>query len=228
MKKIFLLSLITIMIFSCKKQVEKQEKLFVRGRLFLTDTLTQNSISVPLGNKIVQLAENKGDSLNFLYSNSTDNDGYFVFNLLNSYENNTGFVVRFKEKIGNYWYNAADTVVKGQDNIVLQAQLSQAKQNGFFVYIKDSLGGGIPTAKIHIYNSLVLATINNPAGAVDSITANATGKAFKMNIPPGNYYLNTKKVVDTFVFERRMRQISIPAEGIILLNPDSIRVLRTR
>lgn len=215
--------------FSCKKMSEdkKQDDLYIRGRLFLTDTLTQNNINIPLGNKSVQLAESNGDLLNFLYSDTTDKDGYFVFNLLNS-SSEKDFIVRYEEKVSEVWYSGSASAKKGQANIALVAELSQTRQNGFYTFVKDSLNGGMPGAKVYLFNSRVLAEINSPAGAVDSLVANSTGRIFKLNINPGLYYLNAIKKVDTLVFEKRLFEVTIAEKGIILPIAGPIILLRTK
>lgn len=229
--KIFIALLCSIMVCNtaCEKLKEakqKQENLFIRGRLFLTDTLTQYVTDQPLAGKAVLLAEDNGDPLNYLYSDTTDSDGYFIFDLLNNASDNKKFVIRYDEKVNGFWYTARDTVVKGQDNIAFMAGLNTARQNGFYVYIKDSLGGSIPAASVSIYNSPVLAEINDPAAAMETITSSGTGRAIKLNLPAGTYYLNAKKQADTIIYQRLKRQIIVPATGIIIPIPDTIQLLR--
>ncbi len=231
MKLFFSLLTAAVLFANCGKIKDikgKQEKLYIRGRLFLTDTLTQYIINQPLGGKVVQLAENNGDTLNYLYSDTTDSDGYFLFDLLNNTETDKKFILRYDEKVNGYWYTARDTVVKGEDNLAMEARLNTAKQNGFYIYVRDSLGGNIPGATVSIYNSQVLAEVNDPAGAVETITASGSGRAMKLNLPAGTYYLNAKKQVDSIIFQRLKRQVTIPAAGIILPSPDTIMLLKKR
>lgn len=225
---LLIISAAGILFIACKKEKEQNEKLYIRGRLFITDTLTQNALNQPLSGKTVQLAEANGDTLNYLFSKTTDSNGYFIFDLLNDAAADKKFVVRYDEKISNYWYTARDTVLKGEENLAMTARLDFNKQNGFYIYVQDSLGGKIPGASVAIYNSPVLADINDPAAAMETITTNSDGRVVKLNLAGGTYYLNTKKQADTIIFHRLKRQIIIPQKGLIKPTPDTIMLLRKR
>ena len=97
MRILSLAILILLMLSSCNKHNDDPQNSYIRGRLFLTDTITNLAVDSPLAKKIVVLAEDNGDMLNYLYSDTTDNEGYFVFNLLNNDISN--FVVRYEENI---------------------------------------------------------------------------------------------------------------------------------
>ena len=219
MKILYTAIALTLFICACTK-VEKQKNLYIRGRLFLYDTTTQNSVNIPLAKKRLLLAESNADSLNYLYADSTDSEGYFLFDLLNN--DVTNFVIRYEEKINGYSYNAKQNVHNGDDNVQLVATLDTVKQNGFIIYAKDSLNGKLPGATIAIYNSPVLAQINDPAGALELLTASSTGRAFKLNLPEGIYYLNAKKEVTGFTLERIKKPITINKSGIVFI--DSIQL----
>lgn len=220
MKALYILTAIITILLSCTK-VENQKGLFIRGRLLLFDTITQSRMNTPLANKRVVLAENNGDSLNYLYADTTDADGYFLFDLLN--DGKTSFVIKYEERVNSYLYTARKTISKGETDIAVQAALDTIKQNGFIIYAKDTAGGIIPGTTLRIYNSPVLAAINDPAGVVDSVTASNTGKIFKLNLPPGPYYLNARRLVaDTILFQRIGKTIQLGSSGIQYL--DSVRL----
>jgi hypothetical protein len=221
MKQAYVFISILSIFFACTK-VEKHDGLYIRGRLFLYDTITQSSSNVPLANKRVVLAQNNGDSLNYLYADTTDADGYFLFDLLN--DGKDSFVVRYEEKVNTYQYKAFQAIAKGEKSVVLTARLDEATQNGFTGYIKDSLGGNMPGATLHVYNSIVLAEINNSSGAIETVTASNTGRVYKLNLPAGKYYLNASKQVDTIVFQRIAKEITLNKNGF--LHIDSVRLLR--
>ena len=220
MKILYTAIALILYICACTK-IEKQKNLYIRGRLFLYDTVTQSSLNVPLGNKKLLFAESNADSLNYLYSDSTDSEGYFLFDLLNN--DATNFVIRYEEKINGYWYYANKNVYNGEDTVQLIANLDTVNQNGFIIYAKDSLNGKLPGATIAIYNSPVLAQINDPAGAVEVLTASSTGRAYKLNLPEGTYYLNAKKEVAGFTLERIKKPISINKSGIVYLDSIELR-----
>ena len=190
MKQIAYVFIIASTLISCGKGVEKNS-LFIRGRLFLTDTITQDLISKSLSNKKITLAYDNNDSLNYLYSTKTDSAGYFIFNLPD--DKSSSYIIRFEDSINSYIYSGKMKANKGDDNVVLVATLDTLKQNGFVVHLKDVLSGSIPNATILLFNSEVLANTNDPAGALQILTSNIYGKSFKINLPVGTYFLNAKK-----------------------------------
>jgi hypothetical protein len=190
---------------------------YVRGRLFLTDTIFQNSIELPLPNQLIKLATS--DTLNFLYSSQTDSAGYFVFQKL---QRNDVVALRYSNTINGVAY-FADTLVqmqildlgsKNAQNLKVTATVDQIHQNGFYIYSKDSLGGIIPGAVISIYSSAVLANLNDPAGAYKTVSSDNRGVAYCLNLPHGTYYLNASITVAGKKFQRIKKMIIVPKKGI--------------
>ncbi len=201
---------------ACTKK-EREEDLYIRGRLFLTDTIILNKTDSPLAGKKVLLSEDNGDTLNYLYSTTTDTDGYFIFDLINDGKNN--FVVRFEESINGNIYTGKVNTAKGQTNVLMPARLNTIKQNGFYGRTKDILGGGMPNTTVSIYNSLVLANLNINSGAVETLTTDNTGRFYKTRIAPGTYYLRAKKTVGTTNFESLVQRIDVFTTDIKLIDP---------
>src|SRR5258708_39490341 len=120
MKKVLFFSGIALVILlACSRSVLK-DKLFLRGRLLLVDTITQNSMNVPLPKQTINLANLSSDTLNYAFSTTTDSAGYFTFSLLD--DGTQKFTVRFNGTIGSYSYTGTDTVNKGDQNILLYAR----------------------------------------------------------------------------------------------------------
>lgn len=201
MIKIFsVLAISAIFILGCKKQNEKLENLYIRGRLFLTDTLTNLAIDSVLSNKVIRLAEDNGDTLNFLYSDTTDNDGYFVFNLLN--DGKTNFVIRYEEKINNIIYSTNQQVTKGQNNIAVEVTPSQTKQNALHLIVADSANGRVVNTTAWVFNSALLFAADTSAGKIfDMTTDNVHGVSNKFNLPAGRYYLRIKTKIGNIDFK---------------------------
>lgn len=172
-------------IFSCTK-VEHQENLYIRGRLFLVDTITLNVIDSPLANKRVMLASNNGDSLNYLYADTTDANGYFLFDLLN--DDKTSFVVKYEEKVNTYLYTAEDTVSKGENNIAVVASLDQKKQNGLHIVVMDINGTRISNTTAWVFNNPTFFASGSSTGKNFDLITNSYGISSKLNIVPGPFY----------------------------------------
>lgn len=186
--------------------------LYLRGRLLLTDNIILGKTAEPLPGRRITLATNNGDSVNFLYSDTTDAQGYFSFLLLESYKDST-FVLRFEDTIGGFKYIANGSGGKGAD-ILLTASLNDSQHNGFVLTVNDENNENLPKATVRIYNNLQLATQNQPAGVVDSFITNQYGKGYKFDLPAGKYYLNTARAVDTILYQRLLKTIALNATGV--------------
>jgi hypothetical protein len=222
MKYIIILSFFTSMLVAACQKKDHVEGLYIRGRLFYSDTVTQFKLNEPVPGKTVILAENPSDSLNFAYTTVTDS----VFDLLNNQPDDHEYEVRFDDKINAPRYNGSVKIKKSDDNdnVRLVATLKTTGQNGFHTYVCDSLGGFIPNVWVRIYNSELLANINSPASVFDSVKSGADGRIHKLNLPTGRYYLNTRFAIDTFVFRRVKKIIDVPVQGFAYA--DSLQVLR--
>ncbi len=198
---------------SCSKSV-KDDKLYIRGRLFYTDTITRYTIGQPVPGRLVKLANNSTDSLNFLYSDTTDAGGYFLFNLLDRKKDS--YAVRFQDSLDGVYYLAVSKVDRGNDTIALVATVDTVRQNGFVIHLEDSLSGYIPAATVRLFNSEVLAGTNDSASAVQQFTSDSYGKIYRLTLPVGKYYLNAIKKAGSLTLQRLMKVIIIPrTTGIV-------------
>lgn len=207
--------LLGLMAITCNKSVEK-DKLYLRGRLFLLDTITNSIKYQPLASQKITLSNLSTDSLNYLYSTNTDADGYFLFHLLADNKEDH-FYLRYEDSISGYKYLGKAESTNGNDAVRMVAHLDTSNLNGFIVQVKDTLTppGNIPTATIAIYNSRLLAEVNDPAGAVETITADNAGKAIRFKLPAGNYFLNAQKQVGTITLHRIAKPITLAAGQIV-------------
>lgn len=213
MKKAIIIFLFSGLFFMACEKSKKEDTLYIRGRLVLTDTITANTKEQPLSGATVRLTDNLADTLNYRYSANTGSDGYFTFNLLNeSYP----YQLRYQAVINGYTYIADRKVNEGENNISMVARLDLSKQNGFLCYAVDSTvnAGAIPTATALVYSSEVLANSNDPAGAVYTLNTDPGGKLFKLNIPAGRYFINIRKQSGSIILQRMKKIIDVPLNGI--------------
>ncbi|KYP15352.1 hypothetical protein [Flavihumibacter sp. CACIAM 22H1] len=220
--KQFTTLLLSLLAFACNKSAEK-DRLYLRGRLFLLDTVTNSIRYQPLASKKITLTNLSSDSLNYLYFTSTDEEGYFIFNLLADNKDDV-FYLRYEDSISGYRYLGKATSKHGNDSIRMVATLDTSNLNGFIMLVKDSLNpaGNIPTATVAIYNSRLLAELNDPVGAVETITADNTGKAIRFKLPAGNYFLNAQKQVGAMVLHRIAKPVTLSA-GVIIRDTIQVR-----
>jgi hypothetical protein len=198
------------LLFACTKR-KKQDNLFIRGRLFLLDTIAQQAINQPLSGKTVRLAASATDSLNFIVTRKTDTAGYFLFDLPGDGKND--YYVRYDETVNGVHYTANAPAANAQDNVLLVATIDQSKETGILVYTRDASAGIMPASKLYIYNSQVLAALNDPNGVRDSLLTDANGRAFKLQYPAGTYYLKAIKKVGSTTFQGS-GQVTVLSAGL--------------
>jgi len=216
MKNALKITLLGLLLVNCKKGIE-ENKLYIRGRLFLVDTITQYNNGTPLAHKLVTLARAGADSLNFIYSDSTDVNGYFTFPVLTD-DKEQNFVVRYEDSSKGFYYKGSSPAKTGQDTITVKAYLDGSKQNGFILTLVDESLQPLPKANIRLYGNQALALLNDSAGggSIQLFPANEYGISYKFNLPPGTYYLNADKKVDSLSYQRILKTITLKSTGFIV------------
>ncbi|MGV3766064.1 MAG: hypothetical protein ACO1NW_08055 [Chitinophagaceae bacterium] len=208
-----LLSIVTIvtLVIACKKD-ENEKRMYIRGRLFLWDTIAQQKINVPLGNKKVLLTDTPADTLNFQYSDSTDAQGYFIFDLLDNGRND--FVVRYSDSIHGFHYKGSSSVKRGEDTVALFAHLDTVNLTSAVVTCYDTINGTIPGTIVSFYPSEVMAKISDTTLATLSVKADNYGRAVTFSLKEGKYYVNAIRKADTIIFKKIAQPVSLN-KGII-------------
>ncbi len=192
--------IITVLHFPGCSKNNLENKLYVRGRLFLTDTLIQRKVNLPLGQKKIMIANTSDDGLNYLYTDSTDTEGYFLFELLEN--GNKNFVIRYADSIGGFYYKAEQPVTRGDDQVAVIAYLDTINLTAAIVNCIDTLGGGMPGTKVSFYSSEVLARINDSTAATLNIKADNYGRATTFVLNSGQYFVNAILQADTISFKK--------------------------
>lgn len=212
---VLFLAVIFCFVFSCRKGIEF-DKQYIRGRVFLTDTITGYKQDLPYKAKNVYLST--GDTLNYLYSAKPDNEGYFVFTLLS--DKNSNYKIFAYDSIGTVLYSGSTNAVRGDKNLVLKLYPNTDNQNGVVFYAKDPDGASLPSVTYKLYNNESLALANSSTGFI-SIQADTSGKGFKLNLLPGSYWVNAGITIPPFEFRRIAKKIMVNATGF---NIDTIKL----
>lgn len=220
MQKILFLLSVVVLYCGCTK-TEKEGTYVVRGRLFATDEVLLKKEPSQLPNRRVFLAT-VGDSLNYLYADTTDGDGYFVFSLLPQ-DLAKDLQLRFADTVQGHPFRAIKGVNGGEDNVALIATFDQKKGSVLVLKTTDGQGGALPTTTLRFFSSLGLSTINDSGAAARIVTTDGSGVIIVTNITPGNYYVNARKGMDTVIYEKIAQPIHVPAMG---LRQDSIALVR--
>ncbi len=213
--KYFLIIITAMYILGCGKDEPVANKV-ISGKAYYKNRFASDSSTLkPLpGQEIfVKMPGNSDD--NYSYKVVTDNNGNFYIDASiipavvftkGIREVGTGLMASF---YGKYDLNGTET------NITIVMEVDNSKQNGFVLNLKDEAGGVMANTKMRIYNSLLLAALNDPSGAIDSLVSDSRGQVFKTNIAAGNYYMNASKKFDTVTYQRLLKQVAVPAIGFI-------------
>ncbi|MFB6457043.1 hypothetical protein ACE38W_17360 [Chitinophaga sp. Hz27] len=191
MKSVYKYLIILFAFSSCYKlKGDLSGQSYIRGRLFLTDTITRHAIDSSLGKKTVIISYNNNDTLNYLLSTVTDNDGYFLFQNLQAGQT---YRVYYEETVNGLTYTAQRIITAPQDTLILSASPALKKQTGLRVTITDGNGGYIAKVPICIFSSPVGGFNNNSCdGSSYSMTTNASGTDAIFSIPAHKYYILAK------------------------------------
>jgi len=209
--KILITILISICLFSaCEKEADQH--LYIRGRLFLNDTITGIARDSALADKIVFLAYDNGDTLNYILSDTSDKEGYFLFNLLNI-DNEKKFRLYYKETINGIVYSATQSVSKGPGNIALVATPDNIQQNGLHLVVEDESGGRLANTTAWVFNSPVLFAADTSLGKIFDMVTGTSGVANKFNFTAGKYYLRIKTQIGNLHFKGEA-VVDIESKGI--------------
>jgi hypothetical protein len=218
------LAIATCVIAACRKGIEFDNQ-YIRGRVFVTDTITGLKNDAPLKNKRVFLSL-AGDTLNYLYSTQTDDQGYFVFNLYSD-KNDDFTVYAFDSSAAKdvYYYGRTEAT-RGSKELVLRLYLNTTAQNGVVLKAVDQQNGPLPQTIFKIYNNASLAFGGAATGYLN-ITSDSFGKGYRLNLPEGTYWVNAERVADTFNYQRIGKKIMINKTGftvdtIMLFKKNSI------
>ncbi|HEY0065738.1 MAG TPA: hypothetical protein VGB46_00195 [Flavisolibacter sp.] len=170
---------------------------YIRGRLFLVDSLTQNGIASPLGNKKLTISyADSQDTLNYLYEVSTSADGYFTFPNLRT---DKTYRIRYKETLNGILFSA-DQNATTADTVRLFARVALTGQTGIHLVLSDSTGP-VRGDTICVFTSSFQFNSNNCAQATYSLITDTFGRASRFNVPPGKYYFYSTLTVNNHAYE---------------------------
>lgn len=215
-KRIYIIGIVALLQLTCKKTEDDfkgTEKL--AGRLSYRDIYSGDGIAKPLAKKIVRLAYSPSDTLNYLYSDSTDADGYFLFE---NVEKGRSYDLFYTDSIGGIRYNAFTTVVPPNTTISLVAGNDSTGQNGLYAETKlnGQLIGGV---RICIFNNQTQFNADTCNGSYRSDVSDNSGRKIFYNLLPGSYYIKAyKKMGPDFYLASTTLPVVIGRLGIPRIN----------
>jgi hypothetical protein len=199
-KRTYILAILTGLLFiACEKykQLEQddilgEETSLVYGRLFLMDTLSQRAVNTPLASKKVTIRfADSQDSINYLYSTTTNADGYFTFANLRK---DKTYRVSYEETVDGKIMKGDTATVVPFDSCRVFARLSQ-NQPGVLFIVTDSNGVRLTGVDICVSNSPVPYNNNTCEGSSFSIKSDQYGRASRFNLAEGGPYYVFSKII---------------------------------
>jgi hypothetical protein len=221
MKRIVILTTLFIAGFGCKKNSDDiSGSNEINGKLYIENIYEGDQKSFVKSQQIFVSKDVAASSTSFLFSTVSDTNGYFSF----KYLNDQPYAVHTEKMMSTNQNNnvlfSADTVLNSGQNIEFVLRPDIKKQNGLFITCVDTLipAGRIPSAKIYIYTSRILAVADTAAlvgaGMYLSFTAKLDGSAFKMNLPTDSLYVNTILTVGTLRLTSKLNVIKLDPTGV--------------
>jgi hypothetical protein len=191
---LFIISI--LLIISCHKYATIRSDIgttntgLIGGRLALSDNLTGNYDTLPLKNKLVTLSYGGAVSgSNYLFSKTTDSNGYFLFTDLRT---DDSYTLSFTDTGANQIvYQATQTLLRaGNDSLLFLASPVFSDNNGFEYYFTDTTTqpGPIPGVSVSVFTSSVLVSDTTSLGSAYQLTSDKYGRAYQFHLKPGTYY----------------------------------------
>src|SRR5688572_19844608 len=150
MKKIFriLTTLVIMFYLGCTKyeELEKlqeaQDTCRISARMFLYDTLTQHGQYIAQPKKrITIIPVEQSDTLNYLYSSTSDDNGYFQFKYLTR---NKRYRLIYEETVSGVLYRGDTIIIPPSANFPYIVSPSLDRQRGIYYTIVNSNNQSFP------------------------------------------------------------------------------------
>lgn len=187
----------------------------LRGRLVYTDAFAGNGTVTPLAKRTVYLALSPSDQLNYKYSATTDKDGYFLFDHLNTERMYTTF---FNDTIRQVRYTALETSMPKETPYLLQAKNDTLTQNGFVVTLRSNSTLGISStvanANICVFANRLMARADTCLGSLFTLKTDNYGRVVRYNLRPATYYIFSSTTLNGRQYHA-LDSVTVPVTGII-------------
>ena len=228
MKRVFIFFLLlSAGIAACKKYNSLRDdingNLYIRGRLVRVNNITNLSDSSYISNETVQLGLYP-DTLNYIFTTTTDANGYFVFNNLTQ---GNIYMITVNDTSGGLKYNGKDSVqLKTSRNVLVYSLPSEYGQNGIVYTVNTVDGGAVNGCTVCMFNSLILyqyaKSKDSCVNASYNLITNAAGRVSQFNMLPGTYYTLFRDRLNKDTVLRDSDLFTVKTQGIIYREPNII------
>lgn len=187
-----LITLVIVLHFGCSKykELEKlqeaQDTCRIAARMFLFDTLTQQGQFTAQPKKRITIAPaDQTDTLNYLYSATTDDNGYFQFKYLTR---NRSYRLVYEETISGVLYRGDTIIVPPAADFPFLVSPSLDRQRGIYYTIVNGTDQSFPRASVCIFDNVQAYQGGKCENANHNLTADAYGRVFLAGLPQNTYY----------------------------------------
>jgi hypothetical protein len=162
---------------------------YIAGQLRLRLPDDSDPLGAPLPGARINLYDAADpDTVNYLFSTTTDTEGFFTFTVLTS---GTEYVLRYRDSIDNTLYAATSAPsLVGTDSLALIATLATNRQTGIQLRVLGPSGRPATGVKSCFYRDTTIANAVDSSSCVGAdfvLTSGAGGKVADYGMPAGEY-----------------------------------------
>jgi hypothetical protein len=212
MKAIKILSAFSLLalFFACNKNDDIKGKGEISGTLYYRNTLTGINDSIKLPNIDIFIQFEERGTSSYLYKVTTDANAKFIFTNLD--KNKSYYIFKTWESAGVKYALRESAQPDKMDKAMILIP-DESSQSGFQLSVIDSLNSPVSNFKLWVFSNKILAENNDTLGNIFSLKTNDYGKAFKLGIQPGNYYINAKDTLGNIRLKGK-KALIVPNPGI--------------
>jgi len=221
--------ILATVIGSCTKAPDKAIRTDrkIVGRLFLLDTLTQTVLNTPMVKKKVTIRDaDSKDTVNYLYSTTTGDDGYFTFsNLIEGKK----YIINYNETVGGIVYTAQAASAAPSQSLALYASIDVSRQKGLIFKVRDYTGNILKDASVCVFTSATNVGYVNKSceGSSSQLKTDPAGHAFVFGLQNARYYtVSTATVNGMPLLSRDVSDVAgaVKTVEIVLKKPNGIHI----
>lgn len=193
-RRYFIASVLIFFMFvlSCKKYDNAKDNIpgegYLRGRIFIADSLNGDFIPAPKGEVIVMISE-KDTGADFVLSMTPDTNGYFLFQHL---DKKISYSIFAEIKIDSIIYYGRLSVQPDKNDLVFVLTPKYEGQSIINYLVQDPFGQRVKDCNVCVYSNFSHANDTACNGSIWTGTTNIFGKVSKTALSPGLYIANFK------------------------------------
>lgn len=226
--------LIVVYFMSCSKKNDFGGQGRLGGLLTYYNPYSGEVIKKVLANRKIFIAYHPSDTLNYIYSVTTDASGYFMFTALDKTKQ---YDIFFDDTANNVEYKSLITRSPDNDSLLIVALPAGNLQNGVSVMVTDTANNKVQGITVAVYDNFDLFNIDTAtksnANAVFTLTTNQYGLDSRFGVAAGKYFFAARKISGSLslsgyaydsISTNNVKTVNIKLSSHALSQPDSATV----